>query len=125
MIEIVSKLVLDRHDEAFWDMLDKMVEESCIIIDRPKGTCHPRYNHFIYKVDYGYLQNTTSMDGGGIDVWRGTKGTDTVDGIICTIDILKKDSEIKLLIACTEDEMETVYETHNESEYMKGIFIAR
>lgn len=125
MIEIVSKLILDRYDEAFWDMLDKMVEEARIIIDRPKGTCHPRYKDFIYEVDYGYLENTKSMDGGGIDVWRGTKGTDIVDAIICTVDIFKKDSEIKLLIGCTEEEMETVYKTHNESEYMKGIFIAR
>lgn len=125
MIEIISKLVLDRHDQAFWSMIDKLVESSRIVIDRPKGTAHPRYPHFIYKVDYGYLENTSAMDGGGINVWRGSTGTNHVDAIICTVDIMKKDSEIKLLISCSEDEMETVYETHNESEYMKGVFIAR
>ena len=33
---------------------------------------------------------------------------------------MKKDSEIKLLIGCTDDEINTVYEFHNKTEYMKG-----
>ncbi len=65
------------------------------------------------------------MDGAGIDVWLGTKGDRTLDAIICTADLLKKDSEIKLLIGCTEEEKAIIYETHNESEYMKGIMIRR
>ena len=65
------------------------------------------------------------MDGAGIDVWLGTKCDRTLDAIICTADLLKKDSEIKLLIGCTEEEKAIIYETHNESEYMKGIMIRR
>ena len=56
----------------FWSAVDKLVQQSEIIIDRPKGSVHPRYSDFIYEVDYGYLNDTTSMDGGGIDVWLGT-----------------------------------------------------
>ena len=41
------------------------------------------------------------------------------------IDLMKKDSEIKLLIGCTEEEMKTVYNFHNDSEFMKGILIRR
>ena len=43
--------------------LNELVCNSEIIIDRPKGTAHPRYPNFIYKVDYEYLKNTSSMDG--------------------------------------------------------------
>ena len=111
-------------NEEFWNALDKLVAQSEIIIDRPKGTAHPKYPDFIYKVDYGYLKNTTSMDGGGIDVWVGT-GEKKIDAIICIVDLVKRDSEIKILIGCTEEEKAIVYRTHNETEFMKGILIRR
>ena len=109
----------------FWDLLDRLVENSDIVIDRTKGTSHPKYPDCIYRVDYGYLKDTSSMDGAGIDVWLGTKGDRKLDAIMCTVDLLKKDSEIKLLIGCTEEEKALVYEMHNGSEYMKGIMIQR
>ena len=112
-------------NEEFWNALDTLVHESEIVIDRPKGTAHPKYPDFIYKVDYGYLKNTTSMDGGGIDVWKGTDPKKEIDAIICIVDLTKKDSEIKILIGCTEEEKEIVYKTHNETAYMKGILIRR
>ena len=101
-----------------------MVNNSQIIIDRPKGTVHPKYSDFIYRVDYGYLKNTSSMDGSGIDVWVGSEGKRT-DAIMCTVDLMKRDSEIKILIGCTEEEKQIVYKTHNETQYMKGILIRR
>lgn len=112
-------------NEAFWLALDQLVKKSEIIIDRPKGSAHPKYPNLIYPVDYGYLNGTTSMDHSGIDVWIGTDAKQEIDAIICTVDLLKQDSEIKILIGCTEDEKQLVYETHNESEYMKGIMIRR
>ena len=111
-------------DQAFWEGIDRLVEQSEIIIDRPKGSAHPRYPDYIYPLDYGYLKDTSSMDGGGIDVWVGS-GERKLDAIVCTVDLLKKDSEIKILIGCTEEEKTIVYETHNESAYMKGILIRR
>ena len=115
---------MNRYDEDFWNALDELVNNSEIVIDRPKGTPHPKYPNFIYKVDYGYLQNTSSMDGAGIDVWVGS-AEKKIDAIICTVDLMKKDSEIKILIGCTEEEKAIVYETHNETEFMKGILIRR
>ncbi|MFI3327058.1 MAG: inorganic pyrophosphatase, partial [Clostridia bacterium] len=85
---------------------------------------HPKHPDFIYKVDYGYLENTSSMDGGGIDIWKGTNGN-KVDTIICIVDLTKKDSEIKILIGCTEEEKEIIYKTHNETEFMKGVMVRR
>ncbi len=63
---------MNGFDDDFWNILDSLVHDSEIIIDRPKGTTHPKYPNFIYKVDYGYLKNTSSMDGAGIDVWVGS-----------------------------------------------------
>lgn len=109
----------------FWTALDELVCGAEIIIDRPKGTAHPKYPEFIYKVDYGYLKNTSSMDGDGIDVWVGTAGEKNIDAIMVIIDLLKRDSEIKILVSCTEKEKELIYQTHNETPYMKGILIRR
>lgn len=75
-------------------------------------------------VDYGYLKDTSSMDGAGIDVWVGS-GEKRVDAVMCTVDCLKRDSEIKILIGCTEEEKLSVYRVHNETQYMKGIMIRR
>lgn len=108
----------------FWNALDELVKSSDIVIDRPKGTTHPRFPDFVYKVDYGYLKETASMDGAGIDVWVGTDEK-KIDAIMCIVDLMKKDSEIKILIGCTEEEKQIIYQTHNETEYMKGILIRR
>lgn len=115
---------MNRYDEDFWNALDKLVNNSEIIIDRPKGTAHPKYPDFIYDLDYGYLNNTSSMDGSGIDVWVGS-AEKKVNAVICTVDFMKRDSEIKILIGCTDEELKIVYETHNESENMKGVLIRR
>ena len=115
---------MNEYNDAFWNTLDELVSNSEIVIDRPKGSVHPRFPDFIYKVDYGYLKNTASMDGAGIDVWVGS-GDRKIDAVMCIVDLIKRDSEIKILIGCTEEEKTEVYRTHNETQYMKGIMIRR
>ena len=117
--------MLEKYNESFWKAIDTLVSSGKIVIDRPKGSFHPRFPNIEYKVDYGYIENTSSMDGDGIDVWLGSLADKKVNAIICTVDLMKKDSEIKLLIGCTEEEMNTVYKFHNDSEFMKGILISR
>jgi len=113
-----------EYNDAFWNAIDELVSNSEIVIDRPKGSAHPRFPDFIYRVDYGYLKNTVSMDGAGIDVWVGSGGN-KVDAVMCIIDLMKRDSEIKILVGCTEEEKLEVYHTHNRTQYMKGIMIRR
>lgn len=115
---------MDGYNEDFWKALDELVSNSEIVIDRPRGSAHPRFPNFIYKVDYGYLKDTASMDGAGIDVWVGS-GDKKIDAIMCIVDLMKRDSEIKILVGCTEEEKLEVYKTHNETHYMKGILIRR
>ena len=110
---------------AFWLALDQLLASSRIVIDRPKGSAHPRYPHMIYPLDYGYLEGTSSMDGGGIDLWLGSDASQKLDAAVCTVDLMKRDSEIKLLIGCTEEEKQTVLALHNDSQYMKGMLMRR
>ena len=88
---------MNNYNEDFWKVLDELVNSSEIVIDRPKGSAHPKFPDFIYRVDYGYLKDTTSMDGAGIDVWVGS-GDKKIDAIMCIVDLMKKDSEIKILM---------------------------
>lgn len=113
------------NNPGFWKALENLIAESDLVIDRPKGSRHPRYPELIYCVDYGYLAGTRSMDGGGIDVWRGTRADQVLDAVIVTVDAVKKDSEIKLLIGVTAEELSWISAFHNNSDNMKGLLIGR
>lgn len=92
----------------FWSEVERLLAENPITIDRPRGQPHPRFADLIYPLDYGYLENTSAGDGDGIDIWIGTKPDKTLTGILCSIDRLKRDAEIKLLLGCTPADIETI-----------------
>ncbi|MGI6753695.1 MAG: hypothetical protein ACOX31_05240 [Eubacteriales bacterium] len=48
-----------------------------------------------------------------------------VDAIIVTVDLLKRDSEIKILIGCSEAEKRLILASLNDSPSMKAIIIQR
>ena len=107
----------------YWIALEELIKNEGYTIDRKKGTKHPKYEGFIYKVDYGFIQNSTSMDGSGIDVFVGTLQEDVINGIFCTIDKMKNDSEIKVVYKCTTEEIKEIDNMLNESKYMKAMYI--
>jgi inorganic pyrophosphatase len=90
------------------------VSQHRIVIDRPAGSVHPRFPSFVYPLDYGYLEGTRSADGAGIDAWVGSLPGKEVIGIVCTLDRLKHEAELKLLVSCTTAEMEIALAAHNE-----------
>jgi inorganic pyrophosphatase len=107
-----------------WDCLDQLMRDNVLVIDRPRGSAHPRYPDFIYPVDYGYLEGTKSGDGHGIDVWRGTQPDSKVQAILVAVDLIKKDVEIKLVVGCTEEEVKTLY-PYNETFSQSSILVKR
>lgn len=107
----------------FWEMLDTLINTSPIVIDRKKNTAHPKYPDMVYPLDYGYLKDTSSMDGEGIDIFLGSLQEKKVTAALCTVDILKRDSEIKILISCTEQEKQIALEFCNSNECMKAVLI--
>ncbi len=100
--------------EPFWVQLDKLVKSSQIVVDRPRGSRHPRYAEVVYTYDYGYLRGTRAGDGDGIDVWLGSAATQEITGIVCTVDTDQRDAEIKILLGCTQDEMLKIAAFHNQ-----------
>jgi inorganic pyrophosphatase len=112
-------------DKEFWETLDTLIRSAELVIDRPKGSAHPRYPALIYPLDYGYLKGTTSGDGHELDAWRGSKAGASLDAVVCTVDLWKKDVEVKLLLGCTRDEKRVICDFHNSSESMAAILVMR
>ena len=111
-------------DKTFWDYLDRLVSGSQLVIDRPRGSAHPRFPELIYPVDYGYLEGTTTVDGGGLDVFLGTQPGKALDTLALTVDLEKRDAEIKLLLGCSQAEKQVVIDFLNGAE-MRACLIFR
>ena len=117
--------------EDFWQALDALLPTSQLVIDRPRGFRHPRFTDFIYPLDYGYLEGTLSADGEGLDVWLGVaaEGKPLADchvcGVIASVDLDKRDAELKLLLNCTEEEMLAIEQIYNRIECVRGLLILK
>jgi inorganic pyrophosphatase len=111
-------------DGSFWEHLDQLVAESHIVIEVSKGG-YKGDSELVSPVDYGYLKGTSSMDGSGIDIFVGSDPGRRIDSIICTIDLVKRDSEIKALIGCTEEEKYAIMQLYEAYPRMRGLLIRR
>lgn len=111
-------------NELFFQSLDQLIENNGITLDRPKGTAHPRKPSLIYPINYGYINGTQSQDGADIDLFQGDDPMCSVVGIICTLDLKKNDSEVKVLYQCTEENIQTALQMLNHYP-MRGILLRR
>jgi inorganic pyrophosphatase len=109
---------------VFWNFIDRLVAESQVMIERAKDSHHPRFAGMIYPLDYGYLANTSSPDGREVDVWIGTQDPNRVVGVLLTIDLGKRDIEMKLLLGCTTAEMAQILAWTN-SDQMQAALVPR
>lgn len=111
-------------ENLFWARLDELIESSEIVLDRPKGSRHPKYPDLVFPVDYGYLKDTCGGEGDEVDVWLGTAEHRRLTAIACTVDMTERDAEIKLLIGCTDEEIAIIEECHNNL-HQSAIIIRR
>jgi inorganic pyrophosphatase len=70
---------------SFWGEMACLAASSPIVIDRAQGTAHPRHLHMICPLDDRALT-----------------------GILCTFDTIKRDDELKLLLGCTDGEVQVI-----------------
>ena len=114
-----------ENNAFFWQKLDTLYLSSQLVVDRPKNTCHYKYSNLVYPVDYGYLSDSTGSDQSPIDVFKGSVKSTKVGAIVVTADILKKDCEAKLLIGCTDEEIENILIFLNQTEFQKAVLLQR
>jgi len=94
-------------EDEIWSEWERIIAEHSIVIDRPKGTAHPRFPDMIYPIDYGYLEQTIGGDGVEIDIFVGSVESGLI-GLLSTHDTAKEDRETKLLWNLSDEETETV-----------------
>jgi inorganic pyrophosphatase len=99
--------------KQYWQSLDELIALSEIVIDRPANKAHPRYPDMIYPLDYGYLKDTCSADNNEIDCWVGSLQDRRVTAVVFTVDLVKRDMEVKLLLGCTAMEMQQILAFQN------------
>lgn len=120
---VIFVMMSAMETTAFWDALDELIRGSRIVIDRPAGSVHPRFPDVIYPLDYGYLDDTHAVDGAAIDIWVGS-GPRELNGCIHTVDLGKRDVEIKLLYGCEAEEIATIVAFHNRGSQV-GLHMPR
>jgi coenzyme F420-0:L-glutamate ligase/coenzyme F420-1:gamma-L-glutamate ligase len=113
MLEESNRIVGRDEQAEFWKFLEELVDQHELVIDRPKGSPHPRYPQRIYPLDYGYLEGTSASDLDGIDVWVGSLNERRLDAVLMTVDSNKRDAEIKLLLGCSEQEKQGILDFMN------------
>ena len=114
-----------ENNAYFWQKLDTIYLSSKLEIDRPKDSVHYKYSNLIYPVDYGYLKDTTGTDMKPIDVFKGSLYSNQVMAVAISADILKKDSEVKLIVGCSEDEIYDIMTFLNQTEFQKAVLLRR
>jgi inorganic pyrophosphatase len=86
------------ESDRFWSAVSDLVASSDVIVDRPRGSRHPRIDEFMYPVNYGFLAGTVSGDGEGIDVWIGDHAGAGLVGAYITCDPYARNIEPKLAV---------------------------
>ena len=114
-----------ENNAFFWQKLDSIYFASSIVITQPQGTAHPTFKNLVYPVDYGYLNETLSQDELGIAIYKGKGSAYLVEAILVAADILKKDIEVKLLVGCSQEEVDKILRFVNQTEYQKTIIVRR
>lgn len=114
-----------ENNALFWQKLDTIYLSSTLVVERAKNTPHPRFTNYIYPVDYGYLEDTMGSDGSCIDVFLGSDSRKQIDAIAVSVDILKRDSEVKILVGCSEEDIRSILVFLNGTESQKAVLLRR
>jgi F420 biosynthesis protein FbiB-like protein len=75
-------------------------------------------------LDYGFLEGTCGPDGAGIDIWVGSRQERSASALALTVDLIKRDAELKILLGCTAEEEQIVLNAMN-SRSLRAILVRR
>lgn len=69
-----EKYLRGKHDFIVYTLRKALVYSYCekmvdVVIDRPIGSVHPKYEDMIYPLNYGFIPNVFGGDGGELDVY--------------------------------------------------------
>ena len=82
----------------------EVIQLTGITIDRPQLSVHPSYPDIIYPIDYGFINETMSVDQEEQDIFVGSAENGLIAAIFTT-DRRKGDRECKLIYNCSPAEI--------------------
>jgi inorganic pyrophosphatase len=93
---------------SLWDQLDELIANGRVVIDRPRGRPHPKVAEYVYPLDYGYVLDSDGGDGEGLDVWVGSDTRRKVTAVFCTVDLAKRNTEVKVAWSCSDTKIDVI-----------------
>lgn len=114
-----------ENNAYFWQKLDSLFFSSSITITQPAGSSHPKYANLVYPVNYGILKDTQATEQAGISIYRGSRSAHNVEALVLAADILNKDIDVKLLVGCTDEEIDSILRFVNSTEFQKSVILRR
>lgn len=92
-------------------------------IDRPLGSCHPRYPDLYYPINYGYVDGVFAADGGEQDIYLldCDKPLQTYKGKVIAVYHRFNDNEDKWIVVPEDSRYAKVPEALSDQEILKAI----
>lgn len=113
-----------ENNAYFWQKVDTLFLSSNLKITNKKDEVHRQFSNLIYPIDHGYLLDAGEEGDQQISVYVGSQ-SQTVSALIIAADILQKTLEVKMLVGCSEEEIEAVLRFLNQTDYQKTVLIRR
>ena len=114
-----------ENNAFFWQKVDTLYLSSGFRQTRKKGDVHPVFKNLIYPTDYGHVADTKSVSGEGVSVYAGSLSRNVITALVVAADILAKELDVKVLVGCTDEEVDDVLRFLNETDYQKTVLIRR
>lgn len=114
-----------ENNAFFWQKIDSLFLSTGYKQLRVKGDVHPVFKNLIYPTDYGYLKDTRTSSGEGVSVYAGTGNRSRITALVVACDILAKELDVKVLIGCSDSEVEDILRFLNQTDLQKTVLIRR
>ena len=114
-----------ENNAYLWQKVDTLYLSSGFTLTRKKGDVHPVFKNLIYPTDYGHAKDTQSVSGEGVSVYAGSLNRYSITALVVAADILSKELDVKILVGCTEEEVDDVLRFLNQTDYQKTVLIRR
>ena len=114
-------------NEGLAEPMDYLGKTVHMIVDRPKGSVHPKCPDMVYGVNYGYVENGIVMpDGDTVDVYLlgVDEPVEAYTGTVTAVIHRRDDDEDKLIVlpegmSVTREDIRR--ETHFCEQYFDGV----
>ena len=118
--------MIDYENNAFfWQKVDTLFLSGNLKMEKKKGEVHSTFGNLIYPTDYGHLVDAKSAGESGVSVYAGSLNRSEISALVIAADILTKELDVKLLIGCSDEEIEDILRFLNQTDYQKTVLIRR